>query len=47
MSGFTDNVELGQIGEIKKNTAVVMRVQTGTPVNYPLLRWRRDRLDYV
>jgi protein-glutamine gamma-glutamyltransferase len=40
MSGFTDNVELGQIGEIKKNTAVVMRVQTGTPVNYPLLRWR-------
>src|SRR5262249_4261594 len=23
MSGFTDNVELGQIGEIKKNTAVV------------------------
>ena len=40
MSGFTDNVELGQIGEIKKNTAVVMRVQTGGPVNYPLLRWR-------
>jgi protein-glutamine gamma-glutamyltransferase len=40
MSGFTDNVELGQIGEIKKNTSVVMRVQTGAPVNYPLLRWR-------
>ena len=40
MSGFTDDVELGQIGEIKKNTAVVMRVQTGTPVNYPMLRWR-------
>ena len=40
MSGFTDNVELGQIGEIKKNTVVVMRVQTGAPVNYPLLRWR-------
>jgi len=40
MSGFTDNVELGQIGEIKKNTMLVMRVQTGRPVNYPLLRWR-------
>ncbi len=40
MSGFTDNVELGQIGEIKKNTEVVMRIQTGEPVNYPLLRWR-------
>jgi len=40
MSGFTDNVELGQIGEIKKNTAVVMRVQTGTPVEYNQLRWR-------
>lgn len=40
MSGFTDTVELGQIGEIKKNSAVVMRVKTGTAVNYPLLRWR-------
>ncbi len=40
MSGFSDEVELGQIGEIKKNTAVVMRVQTGAPVNYDRLRWR-------
>src|SRR5215475_545702 len=40
MSGFTDDVELGQIGEIKKNTAVVMRVQTGGPVDYNQLRWR-------
>src|SRR5579859_711404 len=40
MSGFTDDVELGQIGEIKKNTAVVMRVQTGSPVDYNQLRWR-------
>jgi transglutaminase-like putative cysteine protease len=40
MSGFTDDVELGQIGEIKKNSSVVMRVQTGAPINYPLLRWR-------
>jgi hypothetical protein len=40
MTGFSDSVELGQIGEIKKNNSVVMRLQTGGPVNYPLLRWR-------
>jgi transglutaminase-like putative cysteine protease len=40
MSGFTENVELGQIGEIKKNSAVVMRVQTGKPIAYDRLRWR-------
>jgi hypothetical protein len=40
MTGFTENVELGQIGEIKKNSAVVMRVQTGKPIAYERLRWR-------
>ena len=40
MTGFTEDVELGQIGQIKKDTAVVMRVKTGRPVGYPLLRWR-------
>jgi protein-glutamine gamma-glutamyltransferase len=40
MSGFSDDVELGQIGQIKKNSTVVMRVKTGSPVGYPLLRWR-------
>lgn len=40
MSGFTDNVELGEIGEIKKSSSVVMRVKTGSPVDYPMLRWR-------
>jgi transglutaminase-like putative cysteine protease len=40
MTGFSENVELGQIGEIKKNSAVVMRVQTGRPVAYDRLRWR-------
>jgi transglutaminase-like putative cysteine protease len=40
MSGFTDNVELGQIGEIKQSTSVVMRVRTSSPVKYPMLRWR-------
>jgi len=40
MSGFTENVELGQIGEIKKNSAVIMRVQTGKPIGYDRMRWR-------
>ena len=40
MTGFTENVELGQIGEIKKSSSVVMRVQTGKPVGYERLRWR-------
>jgi len=40
MTGFSDSVELGQIGEIKKDSTVVMRVRTGKAVNYPLLRWR-------
>jgi len=40
MTGFSDSIELGQIGEIKKNSEVVMRVKTGKPVGYPMLRWR-------
>jgi len=44
LSGFSDQVELGQIGEIKKSAAVVLRVETGSPVNYPALRWRGNAL---
>jgi hypothetical protein len=40
MTGFSDDIELGQIGEIKKNSEVVMRVKTGKPIPYPMLRWR-------
>jgi protein-glutamine gamma-glutamyltransferase len=40
MSGFSEDVELGEIGEIKKNSALVMRVETGQPVPYAWLRWR-------
>ena len=40
MTGFNDGVEIGQIGEIKKDSTVVMRVQTGQPVGYGRLRWR-------
>jgi transglutaminase-like putative cysteine protease len=44
LSGFTDQVELGQIGQIKKSSAVVLRVETGSPINYPALRWRGNAL---
>ena len=40
MTGFSENVELGQIGEIKKSSSVVMRVETEKPIGYDLLRWR-------
>jgi hypothetical protein len=40
MSGFSEDVELGQIGEIKKDSALVMRVKTGKPIGYDRLRWR-------
>src|SRR5260370_4656590 len=40
MTGFGDDVQLGQIGEIKKNSEVVMRVKTGKPEAYSMLRWR-------
>jgi protein-glutamine gamma-glutamyltransferase len=44
LSGFSDQVELGQIGEIKRSSAVVLRVETGSRVNYPALRWRGNAL---
>jgi protein-glutamine gamma-glutamyltransferase len=41
MTGFSDNVELGQIGQIKKNTAVVMRVSVeGDPARAQNVHWR-------
>src|SRR5258708_33706848 len=40
MTGFTDSVELRRIGELKKDSSVVMRVKTGPQLNYPMLRWR-------
>src|SRR5215467_6162105 len=44
LSGFSDEVELGQIGQIKKSAAIVMRVETGALINYPGLRWRGNAL---
>jgi hypothetical protein len=41
MTGFSDNVTLGEIGEIKKNTAVVMRVRVeGDPARASDMHWR-------
>src|SRR5579864_2632944 len=41
ISGFTDDVELGQIGEIKKSSAVVMRIKVeGNPVLARSMHWR-------
>jgi len=41
ISGFTDDVELGQIGEIKKSSAVVMRIKVeGNPLQARSMHWR-------
>ncbi len=41
MSGFTENVELGQIGEIQKSSEVVMRVKVeGGPERFLNQHWR-------
>jgi len=45
LSGFTENVQLGQIGQVKLSSAVVMRARriSGTP--YAAFRWRGISLD--
>jgi protein-glutamine gamma-glutamyltransferase len=41
LTGFSDNVPLGQIGEIKQNPAVVMRVRVdGDPTRAADMHWR-------
>jgi protein-glutamine gamma-glutamyltransferase len=41
ISGFTDDVELGEIGQIKLSSAVVMRIKVdGPPAAMHDLRWR-------
>jgi protein-glutamine gamma-glutamyltransferase len=41
LTGFSDNVTLGQIGEIKKNPAVVMRIRVdGDPARVSDMHWR-------
>ena len=41
MTGFSDNVELGEIGKIQQNTAVVMRIHVeGDPTRASEIHWR-------
>jgi protein-glutamine gamma-glutamyltransferase len=41
MTGFSDNVALGEIGELKKNSAVVLRIRVdGDPVRASDIHWR-------
>ena len=41
MTGFSDNVTLGQIGQIQKNSAVVMRIRVdGDPAGAEDVHWR-------
>jgi protein-glutamine gamma-glutamyltransferase len=48
ISGFSDHVELGQIGSIKLSNTIVMRVKTDKPPSElpPNLKWRGLALDY-
>jgi protein-glutamine gamma-glutamyltransferase len=48
MSGFSDHIELGRIGVIKRSNAVVMRVKLTKPVSeLPAnLKWRGLAFDY-
>ncbi len=45
LSGFTDNVQLGQIGRLKLNTAVVMRAKLTSGTPEAVMRWRGVSLD--
>jgi transglutaminase-like putative cysteine protease len=41
ISGFSDDVELGEIGEIKKSSTIVMRIQIeGDPAAAEAMHWR-------
>ena len=41
LTGFSENVTLGEIGEIKQSTAVVMRIRVhGDPSRVEAVRWR-------
>jgi protein-glutamine gamma-glutamyltransferase len=47
LTGFSDNVTLGEIGVIKQSQAVVMRIKVdGDPVRASALRWRGASLSF-
>jgi transglutaminase-like putative cysteine protease len=45
VSGFTDRVQLGEIGEVKKSTAVVMHARQLSGMPFAILKWRGVSLD--
>lgn len=48
LSGFSNTVRLGEVGRVKLNPQVVMRVRVGFPTGQPAtpLRWRGVSFDY-
>jgi hypothetical protein len=45
VSGFTDTVQLGEIGQVKRSTAVVMHVRQISGKPFGLFKWRGIALD--
>jgi transglutaminase-like putative cysteine protease len=45
LSGFSDSVELGQIGQLKKGSSIVMHAQRVNGMPFPVLKWRGVALD--
>lgn len=45
VSGFTDRVQLGEIGEVKRSTAVVMHARQISGKPFDVLKWRGIALD--
>src|SRR5437870_9314601 len=45
LSGFTDSVQLGEIGQVKLSTAVVMHARQIAGPPFGVLKWRGIALD--
>jgi protein-glutamine gamma-glutamyltransferase len=45
VSGFTDTVQLGEIGQVKRSTAVVMHTRQINGAAFAVLKWRGIALD--
>jgi len=46
VSGFNDTVQLGEIGQVKLSTAVIMRARQTSGTPFPVLKWRGIALDH-
>jgi len=45
VSGFTDRVQLGEIGEVKRSSAVVMHARQISGIPFAVVKWRGVTLD--